>query len=81
MDTISPWPLKKNNQMIFKGHDMKKCSCFMHPPLRQTGWAWPDANWKCPVCDKKYYQKDGEDVMDERPAVWPTRRRQVTDIF
>lgn len=53
----------------------------MHPPLRQTGWAWPDANWKCPVCDKKYYQKDGEDVMDERPAVWPTRRRQVTDIF
>ena len=54
---------------------MMKCSCHMHPELRQTGWHWPHANWSCPVCNKQYWQKDGEDITDERPAVWPGKNR------
>jgi hypothetical protein len=51
----------------------KRCSCVMHPRLQQTGWHWPHANWHCPICYKKYWQKDGESITDEQPAVWPQK--------
>jgi len=50
---------------------IKRCDCLMRPRLQPSGWHWPHANWICPVCKKRYWQKAGEEITAERPAVWP----------